>query len=248
MYRTGDLARHRSDGTLEFLGRIDTQVKLRGYRVELGEIEAALAQHYGVRDVVVLAGDSEPGPRRLVAYVTSRDGADPLDADALRQFLRNKLPDYMIPSGFVVLDEMPLTANKKIDRKALAAMDVPRPDLAHHLVAPRDDLEWVLAGFFADLLRLDPIGVESNFFELGGDSLLATRLASRLRETLRVDISIPRLFRAGTLGALAALVREAAPAGQADRIAAAYRRLQAMSPTEKQELVSQHAGSGSTVS
>jgi amino acid adenylation domain-containing protein len=244
LYRTGDLARYRPDGTLEFLGRIDDQVKLRGYRIELGEIEATLMQHPEIREAVVLAREAEPGRRLLVAYATSRSSGGSPDPNELRQFLRDRLPDYMVPTSFVLLDQMPLTINKKIDRKALSATDITRPDLTAGFVAPRDDLERVLAGFFADLLRVERVGVDSNFFELGGDSLLATRVVSQVRETFRAQITIPNLLRAGTVGALAQAVRGTLPAGQADKIAGAVRRLQAMSPMEKQELLKQRDARG----
>jgi amino acid adenylation domain-containing protein len=239
LYRTGDLARYLSDGTLEFLGRIDHQVKLRGYRIEPGEIEAALAEHAGVREVVVLARETEPGRQQLVAYATPRAAGGSLDSKELRQFLRERLPEYMVPARFVMLEEMPLTTNKKIDRKALPAPDAAMPDLKTGFVAPRDDLEQALAGFFAEVLRVERVGVENDFFELGGDSLLATRIVSQLRDAFRADITIPQLFRAGNVRAMAEAVRGTLPAGQADKIATAIRRLQGMSPAEKQEWLTQ---------
>jgi amino acid adenylation domain-containing protein len=244
LYRTGDLARYRPDGALEFLGRIDDQVKLRGYRIELGEIEAILAEHSAVREAVVLARDGEAGNRRLVACVTGRPGAAPLDRNELRRFLRERLPDHMVPGAFIVLDEMPLTTNKKIDRRALSALADARPDSGADLLAPRDDLEWVLARFFAEVLRLECIGADSSFFELGGDSLLAARVVSQVRETFRADVTIPQLFRAENVAALAQTVRAALAAGRADKIAAAMRRLHNMSPAEKRELLSKRAVRG----
>jgi amino acid adenylation domain-containing protein len=241
LYRTGDLARWLPDGTVEFLGRIDHQVKLRGYRIEPGEIETVLAHHPGVRDAVVLARETEPGQQRLVAYATPRSPDGPPGADDLRRFLRDRLPDYMVPARIVLLDEMPLTPNKKIDRKALVDPDDARPDLKSAFVAPRDDLEHVLARWFAEVLRVEKVGIADNFFDLGGDSLMATRIVSQLHDAFRAEVTIPQLFRAATVGALAELVRAALPAGKADKIAIALRRLQGMSAEEKQELLRKRA-------
>jgi amino acid adenylation domain-containing protein len=241
LYRTGDLARWLPDSTIEFLGRIDHQVKLRGYRIEPGEIEAVLAQHPAVRDAVVLAREIEPGQQRLVAYATLRLPGGPPDGDDLRRFLRDRLPDYMVSARIVLLDEMPLTPNKKIDRKALTDPDDARPDLKTAFVAPRDDLEQVLARWCAEVLRVEQVGIADNFFELGGDSLMATRIVSQLHDTFRAEVTIPQLFRAAAVGALAELVRAALPAGQADKIATALRRLQGMSAEEKQELLRKRA-------
>jgi acyl carrier protein len=237
LYRTGDLARHLPDGSIEFLGRIDDQVKLRGYRIEPSEIEAALAQHPAVREAVVLAREAEPGRQWLVAYATPRAVGGSLDPNALRRFLRDRLPEYMVPARFVLINEMPLTTNKKIDRKALAAPDVATPDLGTGFVMPRDELEQAVAGVFAEVLRVERVGADSNFFELGGDSLLATRIVSQLRDAFRADITIPQLFRAASVGAMAEALRSALPAGRADKIASAIRRLQRMSVAEKQELL-----------
>lgn len=242
LYRSGDLARHRPDGAIEFLGRIDHQVKLRGYRIEPGEIEAALAAHPEVREAVVLAREDPPGRSWLVAYVTPRGAREALDAADLRWSLRERVPDYMVPARFVVLDEMPLTLNKKIDRKALPAGDGRWPGSDLDFVAPRDDLERVLAGIFAEALRVERVGTEDNFFELGGDSLLATRIVSRLREAFRADLSIPDLFRAGHVGALAEVLRGALPAGRAEKVAAALLRLRGMSDEEKQALLERKRG------
>jgi amino acid adenylation domain-containing protein len=235
LYRTGDLARYLTDGSIEFLGRIDAQVKLRGYRIELGEIEASLERHPAVREAIVLAREGVTG-RRLVAYATT-DTTQPVDVGELRRFLRDKLPEYMVPAHFVLLEEMPQTPNNKIDRKALAALDIARLSPAVPMVAPRDEIEHVLAGLFCELLKAEQVGADSNFFELGGDSLLATRIVSRLREIFRAEITVPQLFRAGTLGALAEMVRSAHPAGHAEKIAGALRRLQQMSPAQRQELL-----------
>jgi amino acid adenylation domain-containing protein len=240
LYRTGDLARYRGDGNIEFLGRIDAQVKLRGHRIEPAEIEASLARHPAIREAIVLVRDVGTG-QRLIAYAAIRGTSSRVDVSELRRFLRDRLPEYMIPAHFVLLDEMPQTPNKKIDRKALAAIDFARPDPAVPFVAPRDEVERVLVGLFREILKAERVGVDGNFFELGGDSLLATLIVSRIRDTFRAEITIPQLFRAGTVGALAELVRAAAPSGRAEMIAGALRRLQQMSPEQKQELLDRNA-------
>ncbi|MGZ3461732.1 MAG: amino acid adenylation domain-containing protein, partial [Archangium sp.] len=165
MYRTGDLARHRQDGVLEFLGRIDNQVKVRGFRIELSEVEAALLSHPSVREAVVVAREDSPGLKRLVAYVTGESQA--LGSEALRAFLKQRLPEYMVPSAFMHLEALPLTSNAKVDRKALPAPDS-RPELAQQFVAPRDEVEQKLASLWAAVLRLERVGIHDNFFELGG--------------------------------------------------------------------------------
>ncbi|HEU0079849.1 MAG TPA: condensation domain-containing protein, partial [Longimicrobiaceae bacterium] len=199
LYRTGDRVRWMADGTLEYLGRLDEQVKIRGFRIELGEIEVRLAEHPEVREAVVLAREDVPGDRRLVAYVV---GA--VDADALRSHMRQGLPEYMVPSAFVVLDRLPLTANGKVDRKAL-----PAPELASAedgYVAPRTPVEEVLAGIWAEVLRLERVGVHDSFFDLGGHSLLATRVVSRVRAVFATELPLRALFEGPTVAELARAV------------------------------------------
>jgi amino acid adenylation domain-containing protein len=199
LYRTGDRVRWMADGTLEYLGRLDEQVKIRGFRIELGEIEAALRQAPGVRDCTVVVRDDGAGDRRLVAYVVG-------EADALRERLRQSLPEYMVPSAFVSLDALPLTPNGKLDRKAL-----PAPELASaedRYVAPRTPVEEVLAGIWAEVLRLERVGVEESFFDLGGHSLLATRVVSRIREVFAVELPLRALFEGPTVAELAGRVEE----------------------------------------
>ncbi|ARN83878.1 hypothetical protein B1812_21580 (plasmid) [Methylocystis bryophila] len=201
LYRTGDLARHRADGDIEFLGRIDHQVKIRGFRIELGEIEAALSRIAGVREAAVLAREDQPGDKRLVAYVAGREGTTPA-AGELRAALQAHLPDYMLPSAFVTLDALPLTANGKVDRKAL-----PAPDLgalqAHRYVAPRTATEAALCRIWAQTLGLERVGVEDNFFELGGHSLLAVQVISRIRREFGREVALRSLFAAATIAEFA---------------------------------------------
>ncbi|HEU4561402.1 MAG TPA: AMP-binding protein, partial [Longimicrobium sp.] len=196
LYRTGDRARWRADGAIEYLGRLDFQVKVRGFRIELGEIEAALRGHESVTDCVVMAR-AEAGEQRLVAYVVGV-----ADAEALRAHVRRSLPEYMVPSAFVFLDALPLTVNGKLDRKAL-----PVPELAsaeERYVAPRTPVEEVLAGIWAEVLRLERVGVHDSFFDLGGHSLLIMRLLARIQATFDLDISIRTVFSKPTLEAIAA--------------------------------------------
>jgi amino acid adenylation domain-containing protein/FkbM family methyltransferase len=204
LYRTGDRARWREDGELEFLGRVDEQVKVRGYRIEPGEIESVLAGHPAVGAAVVVAREDAPGDRRLVAYVVARDGSDPR-ASELRAHLSGRLPDYMVPGSFVVVDRLPLTPNGKVDRRALPAPEHdPSRDEAY--VAPRTPAEEVLAEIWAEVLGLERVGVEENFFALGGHSLVATRVTSRAREALGVELPLRALFEAQTVAGLAARV------------------------------------------
>ncbi|HSF40221.1 MAG TPA: amino acid adenylation domain-containing protein [Thermoanaerobaculia bacterium] len=206
LYRTGDLARHLPDGRIEFLGRIDHQVKIRGFRIEPGEIESALAGLAGVREAVVVAREDTPGDLRLVAYVVGE-----VAADGLRQSLRERLPDYMIPAAFVTLSELPLTPNGKVDRKALPAPEGQRAEKGH--LAPRTPVEEVLAGIWAEVLGLEQIGATDHFFDRGGHSLLASRVMSRLRSTFGIEMPLRALFEAPMLADLAARVEAARRAG-----------------------------------
>jgi hypothetical protein len=198
--RTGDIVRWRPDGLLEFLGRRDGQVKVRGFRIELGEIEAALAAVPGVRQVVVLARSDRsdrsvgsPADRHLVAYVTGDT-----TADDLRAALRERLPDYMIPSAFVLLERLPLTPNGKVDRRALPAPD-PAASRARDYLAPANPIEESLAAACAGVLGLPRVGMRDNFFDLGGHSLLAASLVSRLRDQYGLDVTLQMVFAAADL-------------------------------------------------
>ncbi|MFL6197989.1 MAG: amino acid adenylation domain-containing protein, partial [Thermoanaerobaculia bacterium] len=211
LYRTGDLVRWRASGDLEFLGRIDTQVKVRGFRVEPGEIEAALSAHPWVRDAVVLARKEEGGTV-LVACLAGPEAGAP-EPSALRDFLRERLPDYMLPSGYVFLPALPLTANGKVDRKALAEL---RPErvAASAATAPRTPTEELVAGIFAALLKVERVGVADDFFTLGGHSLLATQVASRVRSVFGVDLPVRAVFEAPTVESLAAWIERSARPGE----------------------------------
>ncbi|MFJ4950899.1 amino acid adenylation domain-containing protein [Streptomyces sp. NPDC088760] len=212
LYRTGDLTRHRPDGTIEFLGRIDHQVKVRGLRIELGEIEAALARHPALQEAVVTAPQTAPGERRLAAYLVARPGSPIPDVAELRGHLGALLPEYMIPSVWVPLDAFPLTASKKIDRKALPDASAALAGAAREHLAPRDPVEEAVAAVWSEVLGVERIGAQDDFFALGGHSLLATRVLARLRETFAVELPLRLLFEATTVARLSEAVAEAVEA------------------------------------
>jgi amino acid adenylation domain-containing protein len=196
LYRTGDRVRWLADGTLDYLGRLDEQVKIRGFRIELGEIEAALLSHGGLREVAVIVREDAPGDKRIVAYL-----AGEANAESLRAHLRTRLPEYMVPSAFVQVDALPLTPNGKLDRKALPAPDYASDADAY--VAPRTPVEEMLAAVWAEVLRVERVGIHDSFFALGGHSLLATRVVSRVREVLGIELPLRALFEEPTVAALA---------------------------------------------
>src|SRR5205814_8897749 len=187
LYCTADPARWGKDGTLGHLGRLDFQVKLRGFRIEVGEIEAGITQHPAVREVAVIAREDTPGDKRLVAYLVAENPPADL-VDQLRALIRVACPEYMMPGHFVVLGALPRTHNGKVDRKALPAPERTRPDLGPRDVAPRTDTEKQLAGIFSEVLGLNGVGVHDNFFgDLGGHSLLAIQVVSRIRDVFAVE-------------------------------------------------------------
>ena len=208
MYRTGDLARRHLDGNLEFLRRVDLQVKLHGFRIELGEIEAQLNQHPHVQAASVIVREDNPDNPLLVAYVVPTAEKD-LDTTDFRSFLRQRLPNYMIPSLFVALTALPLNPNGKVARQALPAPERIRPDLAKQFVAPRTPTEESIAEIWTEVLGLETIGVNDNFFDLGGHSLLATQVLSRLREVFQVELPLRQLFEAHTVAEIAVVVETA---------------------------------------
>jgi amino acid adenylation domain-containing protein len=255
LYKTGDLARFRPDGLIELLGRRDQQLKVRGFRVEPGEIEAALAAHPDVRQAAVVAlgalgalGEA-PGERRLVAYVSPAGGATP-EPDALRRHLKGRLPEHMIPSAFVALDSLPLTPSGKVDRAALPSPDGARPRLEQAFVAPRGELEAMLCEMWRGVLRVEEVGVFDNFFDLGGDSIHAAVFINSLQKRLGAVVYVVALFDAPNVASLAAYLAEHYPEAVArvcgdepgDRPGrAATRRIDAARVSEIRELIAGHA-------
>ena len=207
MYKTGDLARHLPDGNIEYIGRTDHQVKIRGFRIELGEIEAALAQHPSVRQAVVSTHQDVDGEKRLLAYIVG-DREHPPTASVLRTFLKEKMPEYMVPAVFTMLDSLPTMPNGKVDRRALPKPDHARPAMEKTFLAPRDALELQLAGLWEEVLNVRPIGVTDNFFDLGGHSLLAVRLFALIEKRLGKKLPLAALFRGATIEGLADIVRQ----------------------------------------
>ncbi|PHM11387.1 hypothetical protein CK516_02895 [Nostoc sp. 'Peltigera malacea cyanobiont' DB3992] len=209
LYKTGDLARYLPDGDIEYLGRIDNQVKIRGFRIELGEIETALSEHNDVQTCCVIAREDTPGEKRLVAYVvpypqvtcTERSRSTPT-IDQLRHSLKAKLPEYMVPNAFVLLESLPLTSNGKVDRRALATHELDST-LRELYVAPRTPIEEMLALLWTQVLKLERVGIHDNFFEVGGHSLLATQLLSRIRNIFKVELPLRELFARATIADLA---------------------------------------------
>jgi amino acid adenylation domain-containing protein len=205
LYRTGDLVRWRENGTLEFLGRIDQQVKLRGFRIELGEVEAALDAHPDVSAAVAIVREDSPGDQRLIAYVVPA-GEQIVELEQLRRLCKAKLPPFMVPSGFVSVDAFPVTANGKLDRRALPAPDGARPAMARSYVAPETPVEQTLASIWSEILGVDRIGVDDDFFDLGGHSLLAVKMLSRVQESLDLNLRLPQVFEHSTIRELAAAI------------------------------------------
>jgi len=201
LYKTGDLVRYLPDGNLEFLGRIDHQVKIRGYRIELGEIEALMGSHPGVGGTVVMVRDDMPGAKLLVAYIVPRGEQAP-SVEGLRQYLREKLPEYMVPSAFVMLEEFPLSPNGKIDRRALPKPEVDR-EAEKGYVAPRNEAEEAITKIWRELLQVRTVGINDNFFELGGHSLLLVKMLDRLQESFKKELAIVEIFRHPTIATLA---------------------------------------------
>lgn len=205
LYRTGDQGRYRSDGAIEFIGRLDYQVKIRGFRIELGEIEAVLLSHPQVERAVVLAAEGGTGDKQLVAYLVSNAEIMP---DELRELLKSRLPDYMVPSVFVSLDKMPLTPSGKIDRRSLPALDRDMASGETPYIEPRTPVEQQLAQIWSEILGRDRIGVNDNFFALGGHSLLATRVVSRVKDTFHTPLSLRQLFEIPTIAGLSEVLEQ----------------------------------------
>lgn len=202
LYKTGDLARFLPNGQIECLGRIDFQVKIRGFRIEIGEVEATLSEHPSVRECAIAAWKNDDSDERLVAYIVGARGDEGVTVGELRTFMKQKVPEFMVPSNFVLMDALPLTANGKVDRKALPKPDVAK-SLAANYFAPRTEIERDIAEMWAKILKLDRVGIHDNFFELGGHSLLAAQLLSRIRQQFAVEVQLRLLFEASTVAELA---------------------------------------------
>ena len=210
MYATGDLGRLLNDGTLTFAGRVDHQVKIRGLRIELGEIESVLGNHESLSESVVLVHGEGSGAR-LVAFVTAEPSLPAPEeglAKVLARDLRKILPEYMVPASFQVLDELPITANGKVDRRALAALELQDVDTGTTYVAPENDVEEFLAELYGELFGLDAVGIYDNFFDLGGHSLLATQVVSRVNDAFEIELSLRGFFEAPTVAELATTVED----------------------------------------
>lgn len=238
LYCTGDLARYQPDGNIEFLGRSDHQVKIRGYRVELGEIEAMLGQHSSIQQAFVLVRQNpETGIPLLVAYIFPVQGAAPT-TNELRGFLKKTLPEYMMPSVFVILDDPPLTASGKVDRRALPRPELSRDVLENEYVDARTPVEQVLADIWRQILGIERVGVHDNFFELGGHSLLATQIISRVRTLFQQNMALRAIFEAPTVAEMSqAIVAQEEKPGQAERVALLLRSVQDMPSNETKDIL-----------
>jgi thioesterase domain-containing protein/acyl carrier protein len=207
LYGTGDVVRYRSNGDLEYLGRIDQQVKLRGYRIELGEIEAQMMNIAGVREAAVKVEGEAGGQRQLVGYIVEREGAE-VSGREVREGLRERLPEYMIPAVIVKLEELPKTLNGKIDRKRLPAPQNRREGQEREYVKPSSVAEEVIAGIWSEVLGIEEVGVEDNFFDLGGHSLLALRVMARIKSLFEYELPLATLFEGPTIAALSSIIKQ----------------------------------------
>jgi amino acid adenylation domain-containing protein len=225
LYKTGDLARYLSDGNIEYLGRIDHQVKIRGFRIELGEIEALLRQYKAVQDCVVIVREDMPRNKRIVAYIAAAPELAPT-GNELRQYVQQQLPEYMVPSAFVVLPQLPLTPNGKVDRKALPIPDVSRSELSASYVAPRTAIEEQVAAIWAAALGVEPVGVQDSFLELGGHSLQAAQVLLRVNQIFQMQLPLHTLFQAPTVAELSLVI-------ETNRGQAMLRSLPPIQPTAK---------------
>jgi amino acid adenylation domain-containing protein len=239
LYRTGDLGRYRAEGEIEYVGRMDHQVKVRGYRIELGEVEAALREQHGVSEAVVIAREEEQGNRRLVAYVVAEGEGTPGTTE-MQGELRKRLPEYMVPSVFILLTEMPLTPRGKVDRRALPAPDRLRARSEVEFVAPRTAAEEVVAEIWMEILGLDRVGMYDNFFDLGGHSLLATQVLSQIQSIFRVDVPIQDLFQIPTVENLVEAISKVWGQREiVEEIARTYKHVGTLSPDEVQQSLSE---------
>jgi acyl carrier protein len=203
------VVRWRASGVLEYLGRQDEQVKVRGYRIELGEVEAVLRRHEGVRESVVLAREDVPDEKRLTAYVVQENhDSEPVIADALRSYLKVHLPEYMIPSAFVFLPALPLTANGKVNRRALPAPTQEASGMYAQYTGPETSLQEVISGIWEDLLGVERVGIHDNFFDLGGHSLLIAQMLARIQEAFQVELPLRRVFEDPTISGVGEILLE----------------------------------------
>jgi acyl carrier protein len=238
LYKTGDLVRYLPDGNIEYLGRIDDQVKVRGFRIEPGEIEAVLREHASVQQAVVVAREDVPGDKRLVAYVVPNLGFM-LTTSELHRFLKSKLPDYMIPYAFISLDRLPIMPNGKVDRRALPAPERDRPELEESFVAARNPTEEVVAKIWGKVLGLEVVGIRDNFFDLGGHSLLAIQVLSGIRRAFAIEIPLRSLFDSPTVEELALQIAEIQARNNTapDKVATLLANLESCSDEEAERLV-----------
>ena len=236
MYSTGDLARYLPDGNIEFLGRSDNQVKIRGFRIETAEIESALRQHPTVREAVVIASNDGPGEKRLVGYLVLQPDQT-ITINQLRAHLQQTVPEYMIPSAFVVLDKLPLTSSGKVDRRQLPAPTDGRPELGETYVAPRTPLEQEVATIWEQVLKVNRVGVHDNFFALGGHSLLATQVISRVDESLQIEMSLRAIFEQPTVAGFALAVAQRQAIRSGEETMQLLDRLSQLSDEEAQQLL-----------
>jgi amino acid adenylation domain-containing protein len=237
LYRTQDRGRYLADGAIEFLGRYDHQVKVRGFRIELGEIEAALREHHALSEAVTLIRQGADGEKYIAAYVVPAQQPAPTGGE-LRAWLKERLPEYMVPSSWTQLQSLPLTANGKLDRSSLPEPERGRPDLASQFVPPRTAIEEMLAEIFTDILGLEHTGIDDNFFELGGHSLLATRLVTRIRKVFNADLPLRRFFERPTVREIAEFLatNETTP-GQMEEAIALLRKIESLSADDLEELL-----------
>ena len=208
LYRTGDLSRHLDDGTIEFVGREDHQVKLRGYRIELTEIETYIKELSSIQDAVVIVRESAPGDKRLIAYIVGEQSSL-LTVDEMRNYLKSRVPDYMVPNYFLLLDSLPLTANGKLDRNALPPPETLAERMDKHFLFPRTSVEAILTSIWQDILKVEKVSIDGDFFDLGGHSLLATQVISRIRAVFHVDLPLRTIFESPTVMDLSSHIESA---------------------------------------
>lgn len=243
LYRTGDVARYLPDGSIEFLGRRDHQVKIRGFRVELGEIESVLIQHAAVKEAIIVVREDTPGNKRLVAYVVA-DRENRPGAEGLRAYLKEKMPEYLVPSAYVIMDNLPLTPNGKVDRAALEVPSLPRVDIDNDLVLARTPAEELVAQVWSSLLGVEKIGIYTNFFSIGGHSLLATQINFQLRKLFRIDLPLRSMFETPTIdGQVNAMARIWGGRETVEEIAWTYMQIEQLSDSDVEKMLERHTSS-----